>query len=300
MRARVRVLRDRTVRVQAQPHGGRDRRPGATLQRSREDAGHGANVVFMGMGEPLLNWENLRIALLLLVDERYLDVGARRITVSTVGVPDRIVALGEGFRRYGWRSRCMRRSTSCGTASCPSTGDTPCDSCSLPADCGARQREADDVRVPPPAGRQRPPEDVAALGRVVEGLSVQVNLMRYNPIPGADFRRPSVHETERFRDALRRETGAAVTIRRSRGLDIEERVRRLRLARGGSVVDAGRERVKPRIGIVKAGIVFAEMILPSGTMMRGSRARSVTAWCAGSTKRRPADFPIPVTRMPGS
>jgi 23S rRNA (adenine2503-C2)-methyltransferase len=63
--------------------------------------------------------------------------------------------------------------------------------------------------------------------------------MRYNPVPGADFRRPKTAETVRFRDALRSETGAVVTIRRSRGLDIEGACGQLRLARGGSVVPSG-------------------------------------------------------------
>ncbi|MFN2383521.1 MAG: radical SAM protein, partial [Gemmatimonadota bacterium] len=48
----------------------------------RPAAEHGVNVVFMGMGEPLLNWENLRAALDRLISERYLNIGARRITVS--------------------------------------------------------------------------------------------------------------------------------------------------------------------------------------------------------------------------
>jgi 23S rRNA (adenine2503-C2)-methyltransferase len=63
----------------------------------RGEADHGVNLVFMGMGEPLLNWDNLRRALTILIDPRAFDIGARRITVSTVGVPERIVELGETF-----------------------------------------------------------------------------------------------------------------------------------------------------------------------------------------------------------
>jgi 23S rRNA (adenine2503-C2)-methyltransferase len=74
------------------------------------------------------------------------------------------------------------------------------------------------------------------MARAVAGLSVQVNLMRYNPVPGAGFRRPSTVETERFRDALRKAVRVPVTIRRSRGLDIEGACGQLRLARGGSTV----------------------------------------------------------------
>jgi 23S rRNA (adenine2503-C2)-methyltransferase len=58
--------------------------------------------------------------------------------------------------------------------------------------------------------------------------------MRYNPVAGAGFRRPSVQETERFRDALLSEVRAPITIRRSRGLDIEGACGQLRLARAGS------------------------------------------------------------------
>ena len=53
------------------------------------------NVVFMGMGEPLMNWRAVEPALTLLNDPLGLGIGARHITVSTVGVLPGIVALGE-------------------------------------------------------------------------------------------------------------------------------------------------------------------------------------------------------------
>ena len=53
------------------------------------------NVVFMGMGEPLMNWRAVNDALTLLNDPLGLGIGARHITVSTVGVLPGIVALGE-------------------------------------------------------------------------------------------------------------------------------------------------------------------------------------------------------------
>jgi 23S rRNA (adenine2503-C2)-methyltransferase len=53
------------------------------------------NVVFMGMGEPLMNWKAVEPALTLLNDPLGLGIGARHITVSTVGVLPGIVALGE-------------------------------------------------------------------------------------------------------------------------------------------------------------------------------------------------------------
>src|SRR5205085_2298761 len=53
------------------------------------------NVVFMGMGEPLMNWRSVDPALTVLNDPLGLGIGARHITVSTVGVLPGIVALGE-------------------------------------------------------------------------------------------------------------------------------------------------------------------------------------------------------------
>src|SRR5919112_63278 len=53
------------------------------------------NIVFMGMGEPLMNWKAVSPSLTVLNDPRGLGIGARHITVSTVGVLPGIVALSE-------------------------------------------------------------------------------------------------------------------------------------------------------------------------------------------------------------
>jgi len=56
---------------------------------------HVTNIVFMGMGEPLMNWKAVDPALTILNDPNGLGIGARHITVSTVGILPGIVALGE-------------------------------------------------------------------------------------------------------------------------------------------------------------------------------------------------------------
>ena len=205
------------------------------LQKSREASGHGANLVFMGMGEPLLNWDNLRVALELLVDARYFDIGARRITVSTVGIPDRIVALGDEFPQVRLAVSLHAAIDELRDRIVPINRRYPLRqllaACRLWCEATGKRMTFEYLHLP---GVNDRPEDVAALRRAVEGLSVQVNLMRYNPVPGAGFRRPSVEETERFRDALQREVRAPITIRRSRGLDIEGACGQLRLARAGS------------------------------------------------------------------
>lgn len=57
------------------------------------------NIVVMGMGEPFLNYENLKKALLLLNDHEGLNIGARRITVSTIGIPEQIVDFAYDFNQ---------------------------------------------------------------------------------------------------------------------------------------------------------------------------------------------------------
>ena len=56
------------------------------------------NLVFMGMGEPLANYDNLICALTILMDERGLEFTERRVTVSTCGLTPQIVALGKDIR----------------------------------------------------------------------------------------------------------------------------------------------------------------------------------------------------------
>jgi 23S rRNA (adenine2503-C2)-methyltransferase len=58
------------------------------------------NIVFMGMGEPLMNWKAVDPTLTILNDENGFGIGARHITVSTVGVLPGIVALGERREQF--------------------------------------------------------------------------------------------------------------------------------------------------------------------------------------------------------
>ena len=58
------------------------------------------NIVFMGMGEPLMNWKGVDPALTLLNDPRALGIGARHITISTVGILPGIIALSERKEQF--------------------------------------------------------------------------------------------------------------------------------------------------------------------------------------------------------
>ncbi|MGH7563948.1 MAG: 23S rRNA (adenine(2503)-C(2))-methyltransferase RlmN [Gemmatimonadota bacterium] len=199
-------------------------------RRGREDPG--ANVVFMGMGEPLLNWEGLTAALDVLTDPEGLDIGARRITVSTVGVPARIVELGERYPQVRLAVSLHAAIDDVRDGIVPLNRRHPLRevlaACRLWAETTGKRFTFEVVHLP---GVNDRPEDVAALAHAARDLPVQINLMRYNPIPGTPYRRPQGRETAAFRDALRREGGVTVTIRRSRGMDVEGACGQLRLAR---------------------------------------------------------------------
>ena len=99
----------------------------------REDGAHVTNVVFMGMGEPLLNLDRVLEAVAALNDPNRLGLGARHITVSTSGVVPGIsrfppqawcpgsVASPRSGRSSRWPSPCTRRVMPCVTSSSRST-----------------------------------------------------------------------------------------------------------------------------------------------------------------------------------
>ena len=114
-----------------------------------------SNVVFMGMGEPLYNFENVRDALAVFSDGEGLSLSKRRITVSTAGVVPRLGDLAARPARCS-PFRCMRCATSFATAWCRSTGNIR----SGPA-CGLQdlprrvQRAAHHLRICDAEGDQR-------------------------------------------------------------------------------------------------------------------------------------------------
>ena len=114
LRAELHVLLHRHAGVQPQPVDRRDHRPGVLAARALGNVPHQqrrlTNVVMMGMGEPLANFDNVVRAMSIMRDDLELWPGNKRVTLSTAGmVPmiDRLAA--EATCR--WRSRCTRRST---------------------------------------------------------------------------------------------------------------------------------------------------------------------------------------------
>ena len=191
----------------------------AMAQRILREEGRALrNVVFMGMGEPFHNEKAVCLALDVLRDPRAFALADRHLLVSTVGVvpamlrfveryPDVRLALSLHSARQEVRERIM-----------PTAGFHALDKLRrvLP-ELSARGNLMVEYLLL--KGVNDGPEDLAALAEFLRGQPVHINLIQFNPFPGAGFEPVTRQAREAFGAALRRE-GFKVTLRYSLGDDI--------------------------------------------------------------------------------
>jgi 23S rRNA (adenine2503-C2)-methyltransferase len=202
------------------------------------------NVVFMGMGEPLDNYDAVRRAAVLFAHPGAFGLGARRVTISTVGVVP-------GIRRLA-ADRVPARLTVSLTA--PEDGLR---SRLLPVNrawpiaevvAAAREWSAATRRAPTLAyvllrGVNDDPSLAAPLAAIARSLGAKINLIPYNAARG--FERPDGAAVARFRAALDRR-GVLALLRRERGGDIAAACGQLATAGGGlDGAEAGRRHAPP-------------------------------------------------------
>jgi 23S rRNA (adenine2503-C2)-methyltransferase len=199
--------------------------------KSSED-GRLSNIVFMGIGEPLANYDNLMTAVRIINADWGMSVGARRITISTIGLPKQIRRLaGEDLQvnlavSLHAPTDVLRRKL------IPWAGKT-----SIAEVTGAaeyffektgREVTLEYILIGGVNDQLTHADGLAALCRRIR---CNVNLIRYNPVPGVDFERPTSAATHRFVEQLR-SRGVNVHVRKSRGLDIDAACGQLRRAAG--------------------------------------------------------------------
>ena len=190
------------------------------------------NIVFMGMGEPLLNLPNLVGALSILSDERGMGFGARRVTVSTAGFPKRIRQLADAPVKTRLALSLNASDDAMRRALMPARGSdsiaTLLQACDDFAERTGQRVTLEYVLI---AGINDRPEDAANLKQLTRGRNFTLNLIPYNP--GAqdvaitwpnsrrsvELKRPSNEEIDRFISRLL--PGVSnVTVRRSQGTDV--------------------------------------------------------------------------------
>ena len=188
----------------------------------------GVNIVFMGMGEPLDNFDNVSKSIRIFKEEDGLAISSRRQTVSTSGLATKIEKLG--LMDLGvllaislhavndkLRSEIMPVNKAYNISSVIEAVKR------FPID--ARKRIMFEYLV---MGDLNDSEQSAReLVKLLDGIKAKVNLIYFNPHPGSKFNRPTVEKMTSFRDFLQKK-GLTATIRESKGLDISAACGQLR------------------------------------------------------------------------
>lgn len=196
---------------------------------SEEDFGDRTpNIVFMGMGEPFRNYDATVKSVRLLMEKEGIGIGARKITVSTVGEVDGI----QKFAREGWQ---VRLSVSLHAAN----DELRSKLVPLNRKYPLNKLIAAVHEYITETGRQLTfewallngvndrPEDARELVQLIRGTKAMVNLIPYNPVSGLGYQPPSRERCIAFRDALI-ERSVACTLRKERGQDIDAACGQLR------------------------------------------------------------------------
>ena len=187
--------------------------------RSLPEGASLTNVVYMGMGEPLDNLENTLKSLEILTSDWGLGYGNQRVTVSSVGL---LPALETLFARTRVRFALSlhnpfedERRQILPVQNVHSLTDI-ISFLKLIQKTDGRRLSIEYIAF---AGVNDTPRHVKELVRLLHGLKIRVNLIRFHPIPGTPLVGSSEAALVRMRDALT-EKGIPATIRRSRGQDI--------------------------------------------------------------------------------
>jgi 23S rRNA (adenine2503-C2)-methyltransferase len=179
-----------------------------------------SNIVFMGMGEPLYNFDAVRKAIGVLTDGEGLSLSKRRITVSTSGVAPELEALG---RECGTMLAISLHATTDALRDklVPLNRKYPIKdllaACrAYPGASNARRITFEYVML---KGVNDTPAEARALVRLLKGLPAKINLIPFNPWPGTVYECSDWETIERFSDIVF-SAGYASPVRTPRGRDI--------------------------------------------------------------------------------
>ena len=187
------------------------------------------NVVFMGMGEPLDNYDNVLKAVRILNASYGLGIGQRKITISTCGLVPEIKNLAqEGLQielSISLHSpNDKTRSMLMGINNKYPLGDL-IGACKDYIDKTNRQVTFEYVLI---AGVNDSKKDARDLTVLLKGMLAKVNLIAFNPVEGLDYISPSKNSIREFKDLLDAK-GIVSTVRSPRGPDIDAACGQLRL-----------------------------------------------------------------------
>jgi 23S rRNA (adenine2503-C2)-methyltransferase len=176
------------------------------------------NLVFMGMGEPFLNYENFMKAVRLLVEA--VGIAERRMTVSTAGIVPRVRDLGEENIRPKLAISLNAPNDELRTRLMPLNKKWNLEMLLAAArDFPLRTREWITFEYVLLSGVNDHPEHAREAAELLRGLRCKVNLIALNPGPGIEFTTPAEGRVAAFQRILR-DAGIPAFLRRPRGRDI--------------------------------------------------------------------------------
>ena len=186
------------------------------------------NVVFMGMGEPLANLQNLKRAIAIINAPWGLGIGARHITVSTSGLAPQIRELAEEPTQFRLALSLHGATDEVRSQIMPVNRKFPLKMLLEACDYYVAKKRRIMFEYILIGGVNDSDEQAHALSKIAKRLSAKINLIPYNTVEGLDWSRPSRARQERFHSIVR-EHGVVATLRREKGHDIAAACGQLRL-----------------------------------------------------------------------
>ena len=207
------------------------------------------NIVLMGMGEPLLNFDNVMKAIDVMLDDFAYGLSKRRVTVSTAGV---VPAMDKLAERHDVQLAISLHATRDELRDDLVPINKKYNLEKLIAACKRfmekrSPRSRLTIEYVMLAGVNDTKQDAEELVKVLDGISVLINLIPFNPFTGSGYKTSSNNAVHRFQDVLMK-AGLITVIRKTRGEDIDAACGQL----VGQVADKSRRENKfkvPRLGM---------------------------------------------------
>ena len=185
------------------------------------------NIVFMGMGEPLLNYESVLKAIELLNHQEGQNIGMRRMTISTSGIAPKIRELARDNPQVGLAVSLHSANNLTRNNLIPINRRYPLeelmDACREYTDRTNRRITFEVALIAGQATRNAAEE----LSELLKGQLAHVNLIPVNPVVGTGMARPDPGEMQRFAQILET-SGISVSVREEKGTDIDAACGQLR------------------------------------------------------------------------
>ncbi len=201
------------------------------LHRMMKDDERITNVVVMGIGEPLANYRSLMESLTFLTADDGFGLGARRITVSTVGLPEKIRELAKSGQQYNLAVSLHAPNDTLRTEIVPVNRSIGIQEILAAADeyfeITGRRISYEYVLM---AGINDRLEHAEELATLLRGRNAHVNLIPMNGVNELVMTAPRDPETQQFLEVLERR-GVTATVRKRKGADIDAACGQLRLNR---------------------------------------------------------------------